>query len=92
MKTFCVGNLKLMVAAGPFFTESSPHGKLLKSFIQKTADLDAQLLILLGPMFDADFGVLLNRRTSESIQQCYDEVLDSVLKPLFKYVTSYICV
>ncbi|CAH1732885.1 unnamed protein product [Aphis gossypii] len=83
LPSFTEGNLKLMVAAGPFFTESSPHGKLLKSLVQKTVDLEAQLLILLGPMFDADFLVQLNKRTSEDIQQCYDEVLDSVLKPLF---------
>jgi len=80
-----------MAAAGPFFTELSPHGKLLKSLIQKSVDVDVQLLILLGPIFDGDFGMQLNKRTSEDIQQCYDEVLEATLKPLFKSVT-YICV
>ncbi|XP_026817937.1 DNA polymerase alpha subunit B [Rhopalosiphum maidis] len=83
LPSFSKGNLNLMAAAGPFFTELSPHGKLLKSLIQKSVDMDVQLLILLGPIFDGDFGMQLNRRTSEDIQQCYDEVLEATLKPLF---------
>lgn len=77
-----------MVAAGPFFSESSPHGKLLKSLIQKTIELEAQVLILFGPIFDADFGTQLNKTTSDNVQTCYDEVLESILKPLFRFETS----
>jgi len=80
-----------MVAAGPFFSELSPHGKLLKSLVQKTIDLEAQLLILFGPIFDADFGVQLNKTTSEDVQKCYDEVLEAILKPLFRFVTNFMC-
>lgn len=80
-----------MVAAGPFFSELSPHGKLLKSLVQKTIELEAQVLILFGPIFDADFGTQLNKRTSEDVQKCYDEVLEATLKPLFRFVTSYTC-
>jgi len=76
-----------MVAAGPFFSETSPHGKLLKSLVQKTIELEAQLLILFGPIFDADFGTQLNKTTSENVQKCYDEVLEATLKPLFRFVT-----
>uniref|UniRef100_A0A2S2QQJ4 DNA polymerase alpha subunit B n=1 Tax=Sipha flava TaxID=143950 RepID=A0A2S2QQJ4_9HEMI len=80
---FSQGNINLMVAAGPFFCESSPHGNSLKSLIQKTIELDAKLLILLGPIFDADFGTQLNKTSSDSLQKCYDDVLEAILKPLF---------
>lgn len=83
---FCTGNVNLMVAAGPFFNESSPHGKSLKSLIQKTIELEANILILFGPIFDADFGSQLNKTSSESLQKCNDDVLEAILKPLFRFV------
>ncbi|KAL4135781.1 hypothetical protein QTP88_007369 [Uroleucon formosanum] len=83
LPSFSEGNLNVMVAAGPFFSELSPHGKFLKSLVQKTIELEAQLLILFGPIFDADFGTQLNKTTSEDVQKCYDEVLEAILKPLF---------
>lgn len=78
-----------MVAAGPFFCESSPHGNSLKSLIQKTIELNAKLLILLGPIFDGDFGTELNKTSSESLQKCYDDVLEAILKPLFRFVCDW---
>lgn len=78
--------MKVIVAAGPFFSELSPHGKLLKSLIQKAIEFDTKLLILLGPIFEADFGMNLNISSTESLQKCYDDVLESILKPLFRSV------
>lgn len=77
-----------MVAAGPFFSESSPHGKSLKLLIQKAIDSKAKLLLLLGPIFDTDFGTHLNKSSTESLQKCYDEILESILTPLFRFVTT----
>lgn len=85
-KIFCTGNINLMVAAGPFFSESSPHGQSLKSLIQKTIELEANILILLGPIFEADFGLQLNKTSSDGLQRCYDDVLKAVLNPLFRFV------
>lgn len=79
----------MMVAAGPFFSESSPHGTSLKVLIKKTIELEAKLLILFGPIFEADFGTQLNKTSSDNLQKCYDDVLEAVLKPLFWFVILY---
>lgn len=79
----------MMVAAGPFFSESSPHGKSLKSLIEKTIELEAKILVLLGPIFETDFVMQLNKVSAESIDNCYDEVLEAIIKPLFKFVASH---
>lgn len=85
---FCTGNINLMIAAGPFFSESSPHGKSLKSLIQKTIDSKAKLLILLGPIFDSDFGINLNKSSTDSLQKYYDDILEPILTPLFRFVAT----
>lgn len=85
---FCTGNINLMIAAGPFFSESSPHGKSLKSLIQKTIDSKAKLLILLGPIFDTDFGIHLNKSSTDSLQKYYDDILEPILTPLFRFVAT----
>lgn len=79
----------MIVAAGPFFSESSPHGRSLKLLIEKTIELKAKLLVLLGPIFETDFGSQLNKASSGSFQNCYDEVLEAIIQPLFMFVTSY---
>lgn len=82
----CVGNMNLIVAAGPFFSESSPHGTSLKSLVQETIKLEASFLVLLGPIFEGDFGTQLNKTSSENLQKCYDDVLEAILQPLFRFV------
>lgn len=79
----------MIVAAGPFFSETSPHGQFLKSLIQKTIEFEAKLLILLGPIFETDFGTQLNNASTENIQNCYDDVLESILKSMFRFVFLY---
>lgn len=78
--------MNLVVAAGPFFSESSPHGTSLKSLIQETIKLEASLLILLGPIFEVDFVLQPNETSTDSFQKCYDDVLETILKPLFRFV------
>lgn len=80
------GNMNLLVAAGPFFSKSFPHGQPLKSLIQKTIELQAKLLVLLGPIFESDFGMQLNNTSSENFQKCYDDILEAILNPLFRFV------
>lgn len=80
--------MNLIVAAGPFFSELSPHGNSLKSLIKKTIEIEAKLLILFGPIFESDFGTQLNNKTSENFQKCYDDILESILKPLFRLLTA----
>lgn len=79
--------MNLIVAAGPFFSESSPHGKSLKSLVQKTIELEAKLLILLGPIFETDFGTQLNKTLFESLHKYFDEMLEAIMKPLFRFAT-----
>lgn len=77
----------MLVAAGPFFSELSQHGKSLKSFIQKAIEIESKLVILLGPIFESDFGIqLFNKSSTECFQKYYDEILDSILKPLLRFV------
>lgn len=80
---FSEGNLNVLVAAGPFFNELSPHGKSLKSLIQKAIEIESKLVVLLGPIFESDFGIqLFNKSSTECIEKCYDEILEAILKPL----------
>lgn len=76
----------MIVAAGPFFSESSPHGTFLKSLVQKAIECRVAALILLGPLFETDFGTQLNKAGSDSLQKCYDDVLEAILSPLFRFV------
>ncbi|VVC41300.1 DNA polymerase alpha/epsilon, subunit B [Cinara cedri] len=78
---FAQGNMNIIVAAGPFFSESSPQGKSLKSLIEKTINLKAKLLVLLGPIFETDFVTQLNKSSSET----YDELLEFIIQPLFNH-------
>jgi len=78
--------MKLIVAAGPFFSESSPHGKSLKSLIQKTIEMESKLVILFGPIFESDFITQLNKTSLESVQKYCDEILDAILKPLLRFI------
>lgn len=81
--------MNLIVAAGPFFSESSSHGKLLKSLVQKTIGLEAKLLILLGPLFETDYGIQLNKAMFVSLQKYFDEMLEAIMKPLFRFVICF---
>lgn len=83
------GNMNLMVAAGPFFSDLFPHGKSLKSFLQKAIEIEAKLLILLGPIFESDFGTQLNKTSTENFQKCFDDILEAILKPLFRLLSDY---
>lgn len=78
--------MNLLVAAGPFFSKLFPHGQPLKSLIQKTIELQAKLLVLLGPIFEADFGIQLNNTSTENFQKCYDDILEAIFNPLFRFV------
>lgn len=77
----------MIVAAGPFFTDLCPHGQSLKLLIEKTIEFEAKLLVLFGPIFENDFGVQLNKGSSENFQSCYDDMIDAIIKPLLKLVT-----
>ncbi|XP_050529813.1 DNA polymerase alpha subunit B [Daktulosphaira vitifoliae] len=79
------GNLNMIIAAGPFFSESSPHGTFLKSLVQKAIEFRVAVLILLGPLFETDFGIQLNKAGSDSLQKCYDDILEAILSPLFSH-------
>ncbi|XP_050425500.1 DNA polymerase alpha subunit B-like isoform X7 [Adelges cooleyi] len=83
LPSFCQGNLNMMIAAGPFFSESSPHGVFLKNFIQKAIESRASVVVLLGPLFESDFGAQLNKATSDGLQKCYDDIMEAILSPLF---------
>lgn len=82
------GNLNLMVAAGPFFSELSPHGQSLKSIIKNAIETEAKLLILLGPIFESEFGTHLNKTSTEDFQLCIDNILEAILKPLFRLLSA----
>jgi len=78
--------MNVIIAAGPFFSELSPHGNSLKSLIQKAIEFESKLVLLFGPIFESDFGTQLNIISLDSLQKYYDEILESVLKPLLRFV------
>uniref|UniRef100_A0A8D8YYD0 DNA polymerase alpha subunit B n=2 Tax=Cacopsylla melanoneura TaxID=428564 RepID=A0A8D8YYD0_9HEMI len=86
------GSLSIFVSAGPYTQSDTLSYKPLEDLIALTVQQEPDILILIGPLLDANHPLLLNGSLAETFEDFYIKLIDSIVQPLEKVKTQVIIV
>ncbi|KAL1460789.1 hypothetical protein WDU94_012738 [Cyamophila willieti] len=86
------GSLSIFVSAGPYTQTDTLSYKPLEDLIALTVQQEPDVLILIGPLLDANHPLLHNGSLAETFEDFYIKLIDSIVQPLEKVKTQVIIV